>query len=454
MYERYEIETAEAPPVRPVPNKFYPKVGRWGLAKTLIREALHYRFDKEMLLARPCIYGVFSGPLGGFMPRRGLCVGCMRCVQEYPEFCEVLVDERYKALGDSYFGPHAVTTLNYEATTGKIPVKGVGYKGRFAGEGFDAMWTDMSEIVRPTRDGIFGREYISTVVDVGRKPIRLVPGSLAPMGEPLVEIPVPFLFDPLPVSLDREDASLAARRAAERVRTYSIVPAGRIPQGSSAGIAPLLRASEAASLPPGPWPLIEFQEPVPGECSRIRKVFPESVAIARLPLGADTLGRVLELADAGLGSFHLTADYHGRCADGLFVFDAVRRLHEALMEKGVREELTLIVSGGIVRAEHVPKIIIGGADLVALDTPLWVAMGGEIEGEFLSAGRGTMDIPPVEEGWGAQRVVNFCAAWRNQLLEILSAMGLREVRRLRGELGRAIFFEEMEKEDFGDLGRG
>ena len=31
------------------------------------------------------------------------------------------------------------------------------------------MWTDMSEIVRPTRDGIHGREYISTSVDIGRK---------------------------------------------------------------------------------------------------------------------------------------------------------------------------------------------------------------------------------------------------------------------------------------------
>jgi hypothetical protein len=35
------------------------------------------------------------------------------------------------------------------------------------------MWTDMSEIVRPTRDGIHGREYISTAVDIGRKPAYL-----------------------------------------------------------------------------------------------------------------------------------------------------------------------------------------------------------------------------------------------------------------------------------------
>jgi hypothetical protein len=30
-------------------------------------------------------------------------------------------------------------------------------------------------------------------------------------------------------------------------------------------------------------------------------------------------------------------------------------------------------------------------------------------------------------------------------------MGIREVRRLRGEVGRAIFMEDIEKEAFGDL---
>ena len=32
-------------------------------------------------------------------------------------------------------------------------------------------------------------------------------------------------------------------------------------------------------------------------------------------------------------------------------------------------------------------------------------------------------------------------------------MGIREVRRLRGEVGRAIFMEDIEKEAFGDLAR-
>jgi hypothetical protein len=48
-------------------------------------------------------------------------------------------------------------------------------------------------------------------------------------------------------------------------------------------------------------------------------------------------------------------------------------------------------------------------------------------------------------------MVNLMGAWNNQLLEVLGAMGLREVRRLRGEVGRAMFFEDLEREIFATL---
>ena len=57
----------------------------------------------------------------------------------------------------------------------------------------------------------------------------------------------------------------------------------------------------------------------------------------------------------------------------------------------------------------------------------------------------------MEPGWGRQRVVNLVAAWHGQLLEVLGAMGMRDVRRLRGEVGRAIFREEIERETFGQI---
>ena len=101
-------------------------------------------------------------------------------------------------------------------------------------------------------------------------------------------------------------------------------------------------------------------------------------------------------------------------------------------------------------AEHVAKAIICGADLTAIDLPLLLAL----ECRYCKRCYDDSQLPcPVELKdvnplWGAQRIINLIGAWRNQLLEVLGAMGLREVRRLRGEVGRAIFFDEIEKETF------
>jgi len=50
-----------------------------------------------------------------------------------------------------------------------------------------------------------------------------------------------------------------------------------------------------------------------------------------------------------------------------------------------------------------------------------------------------------------QRVKNLLGSWRDQLLEVLGAMGLREVRRLRGEMGRAMFQRDLEEEAFAEI---
>jgi hypothetical protein len=49
-----------------------------------------------------------------------------------------------------------------------------------------------------------------------------------------------------------------------------------------------------------------------------------------------------------------------------------------------------------------------------------------------------------------QRITNLIGAWRDQLLEVLGGMGLREVRRQAGEVGRAMFYEDLETKVFGD----
>src|SRR3989454_1565255 len=218
-YERFKIETIPAPHVYQIPNKFDVSARKVRLAAMLVHEAFEYKLNKEVVLSRPCIYGVFGGRFGGFKPLKHKCVGCMRCVQEYPHIMAVKQSDEYKTLGDSFWTPEAVFTIWNEASTGKIPVKGMGYKGAFGGEGFDGMWTDMSEIVRPTRDGVYGREYISTCVDIGRKPTRVDFGKID-QSPSSVQVPVPIIFDDLPAL--EFDVWNAVGKAARKLGTFFV----------------------------------------------------------------------------------------------------------------------------------------------------------------------------------------------------------------------------------------
>ena len=91
------------------------------------------------------------------------------------------------------------------------------------------MWTDMSEIVRPTRDGIHGREYISTSVDLGKRVDHLEfddEGKLLTEMPKFVELPVPMLMD-VCRSADLRPAPLEGLiKAAATLGTYLFFPAG------------------------------------------------------------------------------------------------------------------------------------------------------------------------------------------------------------------------------------
>jgi glutamate synthase domain-containing protein 2 len=145
---------------------------------------------------------------------------------------------------------------------------------------------------------------------------------------------------------------------------------------------------------------------------------------------------------AGARIFHLVAEPSGR-SGGRFIGEVIQEQHRRLVEEGIREEITLIGGGGMLLAEHVPKAILSGLDLVGLDLPLLVAL----QARFGT----TIWLPRLDHDWAVQRIVNLSSSWRDQLLEILGAMGIREVRRLRGELGRCMFQKDLEREAFAGI---
>ena len=154
-----------------------------------------------------CVYGFYRDEADtlrdeiGYLDYIYQCKGCLSCVQDCTKgILTRVVNPEYQRLGDDYFTPDIILTTWFQAETGRIPVSGAGYGGPFSGAGFDSMWTDMSEIVRPTRDGIHGREYINTSVDIGRKLDHLAfeDGELASSPPPLIEMPLPVIFDVIP----------------------------------------------------------------------------------------------------------------------------------------------------------------------------------------------------------------------------------------------------------------
>ena len=167
----------------------------------------------------------------------------------------------------------------------------------------------------------------------------------------------------------------------------------------------------------------------------------------RHALGPDSPGEVERLLRQGVRIFHLYADEEGRDRAGSPLPDSLRTVHTHLVQRRWRDSLSFLVSGAIAAAEHVPKIIACGADAVVLDWVPIIAWGCSL---WADKGRCPVEDGEIDADWGAQRLVNLMAAWRDQLLEALGAMGMREVRRLRGEVGRVIF-DETEAKTFRRL---
>jgi glutamate synthase domain-containing protein 2 len=347
--------------------------------------------------------------------------------------------------GDRYWTAEIISQAWFQAETGRIPISGAGYGGPFGGEGFDGMWLDMSEIVRPTRDGIHGRETIGTSVNLGGAPEMLefdAAGRLLTPMPRMITLPLPVVFGPLPVPLPGRGALRALSLAAERLGTLFILTGDAFSLAPDRDLAVRLTADDFDSpngLPQAPV-YVEIEEE-PWALERWRAAverWPGAMVALRHALGPHSPAEVERLIRQGVRLFHLYADDEGRDRAGRPLPDALRELHTHLVQRRWRDSVSLLVSGGIAAAEHMAKSIACGADVVVLDWAPVIAWGCALWADKSTC---RVERHELDAEWGAQRLVNLMAAWRDQLLEVLGAMGLREVRRLRGEMGRVISVE-------------
>lgn len=459
MPKKYNIEIATAPP------RYYP-VGKY----TTIEFREDCAGSCRECVKKKCIYDLFKETQQHISKMKEpeylyTCMSCFRCVQECTKgiFSRVINPE-FRSLGDAYWHSNIISSTWYQAHTGGIPVSGAGYRGPFVGKGFDSMWTDMSEIVRPTRDGIHGREYINTCIELSRSVTRLQfnkDKSISTKLPPILEIPIPLLFRPPEFGMISDNVLKSFALAAQNLGTMMFIRPENYTEALipfAVNLIPCLTTNNYRNythlIKQSKMVEIAYERQIAKVLPKLLSINPDLIIAVGVPLNAKAAERSVFLTQIDVDTLHFYADHHGNELDAenpRFLKEMIREVHLTLVNRHIRQKVKTVFSGGIAMAEHMAKSIICGADGITIDNSLLLALECRLCYRCKAGKPCPVKLETVDPLWGSRRITNLVAAWRNQLLEIMGAMGIREARRLRGEVGRSLWFENLEKENFGPI---
>ena len=180
----------------------------------------------------------------------------------------------------------------------------------------------------------------------------------------------------------------------------------------------------------------------------ISHVNPAALLSAKVSTPADVDMVAVGVYCAGAHIVHIDGSYGGTGAApniakkniAMPIEYAINSCHQFLVDEGVRDEITLIASGGLRTPADVAKAIALGADGVVIGTAELVALscircGCCESGKGCPRGICTTDpdlLELVTTDWCAQRLINMYNAWREMLIDILWNLGLDSVAALRG----------------------
>lgn len=148
---------------------------------------------------------------------------------------------------------------------------------------------------------------------------------------------------------------------------------------------------------------------------------------------------------------------------GIPIEVAIASVDQRLREEGIRNEVSIIASGGIRNSADIIKIIALGADAVYIGTAAKIAVGctlcqtchtgrcawGITTNDPVLAKRLNTDIV-------AEKIYNLLRGWSHEMKEILGAMGLNSIESLRGNRMRlrSVGLTEEENKILGVLPAG
>ena len=396
-----------------------------------------------------------------------------------------LVQGAPPALGDARWTDELILSGWHMARTGQMPTNGLNYRTGRSGGGFDVL------------DFKFLPEDQRLPADM---PVDLhMPLNRRFDGLPELVVKVPWYGGGMSYGSVSEQVMISRARAAREWGTFTCTGEGGYPPGlvpyhdviitqvatgmfgvreETIQYAPIVEFKYAQGAKPGlgghllgdkstsdvaklresvPW--VSLFSPFPfhsvysvedhkKHVDWIKMVNPRALVSVKVSTPQDVDMVAVGSYYAGAHIIHLDGSYGGTGAApeiakkniAMPIEFAVPKVHKYLVSEGVRDQVTLIASGGVRTADDIAKAIALGADGCVIGTGDLVAIGCT-RCSNCERGRGcpfglTTTDPElqllVHPDWGAMRISNFYNALGLRLCEILRGLGLKRVADLRG----------------------
>ncbi len=388
-----------------------------------------------------------------------------------------------EGLGNKRWTGELILATYEQALTGEIPENGLEYKTGDSGGGFDVLgWKRHEGVVKVDEDSVDLSVSLNKRHE-GRK----------------IEIPLPIYGGGMSFGSISLNFMIARARAARKFETFTSTGEGGYPdqivpyrdhvitqvatgmfgvreetiqyapivefkyaQGAKPGLGGHLLAdkvtSEVAKMressmftslySPFPFHSVYSVEDHKKHVDWIKTVNPRALVSVKVSTPTDVDMVAIGSYYAGANIIHIDGGYGGTGAApeiakkniAMPVEYAIPKVHEYLVSEGVRDQITLMASGGIRTADDVAKAIALGADGCVIGTAEAVAVGcthcGNCErGRGCQVGITTTDpelSQLIDPEWGEKRIVNLFNAWSKRLRIVLSEFGLGSIRELRG----------------------
>ncbi|MEM2969972.1 MAG: glutamate synthase-related protein [Candidatus Bathyarchaeia archaeon] len=485
------------PVVRPAPSKYPNKIEKFEVILDRSK-CTACGICSEICpgyIGSTCIeYEAFKKPNGylRLSNSKAFCAGldCQRCAKECPtNALSVELSPQYLALGDLRWTPDLILSTWEQAETGRVS-KRYGYRiGNSAG-GFDKIRFDFE----------LGEEKISgdKLFDNEKNADTSIVLNKRNDGGPKIEIPIPVYGADMSFGSVSLNVMLARAKAAKALDTFTSTGEGGYPdelipykehvitqvatghfgvnaetikrarivvlkyaQGAKPGLGGHLLADKVTPdvakirevvpytslFSPFPFHNVYSVEDHYRHVQLIKDINPKAIISVKISTPTDVDMVAIGSYYAGANILQIDGGYGGTGAApdiakkniAMPIEYAIPIVHNYLLREGVRDEITIMASGGIRTAFDVAKAIALGADGAVIGTAELVALGCKRcenceRGRGCPSGIATSDpvlMHSIDINWGAQRIINMYHSWKRQWNYILTKLDLENIRELR-----------------------